>query len=85
MPGIKKKIEEVACSLLLRTGVPESQLMPVVRKTGRGMLLASILLVVPLVLMDTVPLIATIVLQMGYATLMCLGVILAFDDDKKRR
>ncbi|WP_318366463.1 hypothetical protein [Enterobacter sp.] len=85
MPQFKEKVELIAARLLRRAGVPEEEMPETLKKTGRGMILFSVLLVVPLLLASHVPLAVTIVLQLGYAALISTGVILAFDDENKVR
>jgi len=82
---IKKRFEAMVSRAVLRHGVPESEVTPCVRKIGRGLLLTSIMLIVPLVMFDNVPLAVKIGLQIGYALLMCGGLLLAFDEEKKGR
>ncbi|WP_176689889.1 hypothetical protein [Cronobacter malonaticus] len=48
------------------------------------MLLGSVLLIVPLIIWDMPP-VAKILLQLGYAAMMCAGILLAFDEEKKPR
>lgn len=85
MSRFKQQVESIAARILKRAGVPAAEMPDTLKKTGRGMILFSILLVVPLLLASHIPLAVTIVLQLGYAALMCTGVILAFDDGKKAR
>lgn len=82
---IKKRFEAMVSRAVHQHGVPENQVTPYVRKIGRGLLLTSILLIVPLVLFDNVHLAVKIGLQLGYAALMCAGLLLAFDEEEKRR
>ncbi|EOV9576591.1 hypothetical protein ACN5LO_004038 [Cronobacter sakazakii] len=79
---MKKRAEALTCSLLRRVGVPEQQLAARSKKTGERMLLCSILLIVPLIIWD-MPLVIKIILQLGYAIMMCVGILLAFDEEKK--
>jgi hypothetical protein len=81
MAQFKKTVELIVSGLLKKAGVPDSQLQDKLRKIGRGMLLVSILMIVPLLMFNNIPLVFTITLQMVYATLMCIGVILSFDDE----
>ena len=53
-----------------------------VKKTGRGMILAGVAVVVPGVLVDNISLPVTIAMQVCYASLIGLGVILPFDEKK---
>jgi hydrogenase/urease accessory protein HupE len=62
--------------------VPESQWPERVKKTGRGMILAGVAVVVPGVLVDNISLPVTIAMQVCYASLIGLGVLLAFDEKK---
>lgn len=82
MGAMKKRAETVAYSLLRRAGVAEAGLAERSKKVGRGCLLGSILLIVPLIVWEA-PLALKIVLQVGYAGMMYLGILLAFDDEKK--
>ncbi|EKA0987727.1 MULTISPECIES: hypothetical protein [Enterobacteriaceae] len=79
---MKKRAEALTYSLLRRVGVPEKQLSAYSKKTGERMLLCSILLIVPLIIWD-MPLVIKIILQLGYAIMMCVGILLAFDEEKK--
>nr|WP_318375259.1 hypothetical protein [Enterobacter sp.] len=85
MPTFKQRVEKFSAQQLLRAGVPEKAIPESLKKTGRGMILASVMLVVPLLLAEGIPLPVIIVMQLGYAALLCLGIILAFDDDKPSR
>ncbi len=80
MSLVKHHAERMICHVLRSRNAPEDQWADLVKKTGRGMILLGVALVVPLLLVDAMPLPVTIVLQIAYACLMCLGVILAFDN-----
>ena len=85
MGKLTRKAQAYVAHRMRRAGVPESEVHEKVKKVGRGLLLTSIMLIVPLVMFDNVPLAVKIALQMGYALLMCGGLLLAFDEDKKGR
>lgn len=80
MAVIKRTAEQGIHRILRLRNVPEAQWPDRVKKTGRGMMLAGVSTVVPLLLVDDIPLPVTITLQLCYAVLLCVGVILAFDD-----
>lgn len=84
MSHIKRLAERLIHRVLRAREVPETQWPELVKKTGRGLILLGVLSVVPLLLVDTMPLPVTIVLQICYACMMCLGVILAFGDKKSQ-
>ncbi|XES86621.1 hypothetical protein ACBV55_23135 (plasmid) [Franconibacter pulveris] len=81
---MKQRAEALTCSLLRRAGVPDAQLAAGCKKIGRRMLLGSVLLIIPLIIWDMPP-VAKILLQLGYAAMMCVGILLAFDEEKKPR
>ncbi|SFU20812.1 hypothetical protein SAMN05192562_11361 [Kosakonia arachidis] len=83
MGRIKQSAEKLVTGFLRRAGVPEAQLHSRMRKTGRGLLLLSILFIVPLIILDHASLWAIILLQVIYGSLVCLGVLLAFDEENK--
>lgn len=80
MSAIKRTAEQGIHRILRLWNVPEAQWPDRVKKTGRGMMLAGVATVVPLLLVDDIPLPVPITLQLCYAVLLCVGVILAFDD-----
>lgn len=82
MSVIKQKAEQCIHNFLRARNVPESEWPDLVKKTGRGMILAGVAVVVPGVLVDSISLPVTIAMQVCYASLIGLGVILAFDDTK---
>jgi len=82
MSGIKRTAVQFIHNLLRARNVPESQWPDRVKKIGRGMILAGVAVVVPGVLIDNISLPVTIVMQVCYASLIGLGVILAFDEKK---
>lgn len=84
MSVIKRTAEQGIHRILRLRNVPEAQWPDRVKKTGRGMILAGVATVVPLLLIDDVSLPVTITLQFCYAVLLCVGVILAFDDKKSK-
>lgn len=84
MSGIKRTAEQFIHNLLRARNVPESQWPDRVKKIGRGMILAGVAVVVPGVLVDNISLPVTIVMQVCYASLIGLGVLLAFDDKKAK-
>ena len=77
---LKRHAERAIHHVLRVRNVPESQWPDRVKKTGRGMMLLGVATVVPLLLVDDISLPVTIALQLCYAVLLCVGVILAFDD-----
>ncbi|QMM55194.1 hypothetical protein HVX06_21900 (plasmid) [Enterobacter sp. RHB15-C17] len=80
MSVIKRTAEQGIHRILRLRNVPETQWPDRVKKTGRGMILAGVATVVPWLLIDNISLPVTIALQLCYAVLLCVGVILAFDD-----
>lgn len=84
MSGIKRTAVQFIHNLLRARKVPESQWPGRVKKIGRGMILAGVAVVVPGVLVDNISLPVTIVMQVCYASLIGLGVILAFDEKKPK-
>lgn len=85
MGKIKRKAEELACEVLRRAGVPEAQLHSRMRRAGQGLFLLSIPFIIPLIILDHASLVVTILLQTIYGALVCLGVLLAFDEQEKPR
>ena len=85
MGRFKQSTEKLVIDLLRRSDVPEAQLHNRMRKAGRGLLLLSVLFIIPLIIMDHASLWATILLQAIYGVLVCLGVLLAFDEQEKIR
>ncbi|ELD3473108.1 MULTISPECIES: hypothetical protein [Enterobacteriaceae] len=84
MSVIKQKAEQCIHHFLRARNVPESQWPERVKKIGRGMILAGVAVVVPGVLVDNISLPVTIAMQVCYASLIGLGVLLAFDDKKSK-
>lgn len=84
MSVIKRTAEQGIHRILRLRNVPEAQWPNGVKKTGRVMILAGVATVVPLLLVDDISLPVTIALQLCYAVLLCVGVILAFDDKKSK-
>lgn len=84
MSVIKRTAEQGIHRILRLRNVPEAQWPDRVKKTGRGMILAGVATVVPLLLIDNISLPVTIALQLCYAVLLCVGVILAFDEKKSK-
>jgi len=80
MSVIKQKTEQCIHNFLRTQDVPETQWPELVKKTGRGMILAGVAVVVPGVLVDNISLPMTIAMQVCYASLIGLGVLLAFDE-----
>lgn len=76
------RVKGVAASLLLKAGVPEQQLRARMKSVGSYMILVSTLAIVPLVILDNVPVAVTIILQLVYASLMCVGLTLAVEQKK---
>ncbi|WOZ79895.1 hypothetical protein [Kosakonia sacchari] len=85
MGRIKQSAEKLATGLLRRAGVPEAQLYSRMRRTGQGLFLLSIPFIIPLIILDHASLGVTILLQTVYGVLVCLGVLLAFDEQEKPR
>lgn len=85
MSRVKQLAEKVIISVLKRRDVPESQWAEKVKKTGSWLFIASIFLVVPLLVLDNIPAVMVIVLQLGYATLMCLGLLLTSSNSQQER
>lgn len=84
MLQVKTIAVRIIHNLLLARNVPESQWPDMVKKTGRGMILAGVAVVVPGVLADNISLPVTIAMQVCYASLIGLGVLLAFDEKKPK-
>ncbi|WP_163333988.1 hypothetical protein [Enterobacter bugandensis] len=82
MSVIKQKAEQCIHTFLCARNVPESQWPELVKKPGRGMILAGVAVVVPGVLADNISLPVTIAMQVCYASLIGLGVLLAFNEKK---
>ena len=85
MSVIKRTAEHLIHRILRARNIPEEKWQEFVKKTGRGMILLGVASVVPLLLVDEVSLTVTIVLQVAYACLMCLGVILTLDSKKTEK
>jgi hypothetical protein len=84
MSVIKRKAEGFIHNFLRARNVPESQWPDLVKKTGRGMILTGVAVVVPGVLVDNISLPVTIAMQVCYASLIGLGILLAFDEIKPK-
>lgn len=84
MSVIKRTAEQFIHNLLRARNVPESQWPDRVKKIGRGMILAGVAAVISGVLVDNISLPVTIVMQVCYASLIGLGILLAFDDKKTK-
>jgi hypothetical protein len=84
MSVIKRTTVQFIHNLLRARNVPESPGPDRVTKIGRGMILTGVAVVVPGVLVDNISLPVTIVMQVCYASLIGLGVLLAFDDKKAK-
>lgn len=85
MGRFKQLTEDWATGLLRRAGVPAAQLHSRMRKTGQALLILSILVVIPLIIMDNASMVVTILLQTAYGILVCLGGLLAFEEKEKPR
>lgn len=85
MSGIKRTVEQFIHNILRAQNIPESQWPGLVKKIGRGMILTGVVIVVPGVLVDNISLPVTIAIQISYASLICIGALLAFDDKKSER
>ncbi|MGU9868294.1 hypothetical protein [Kluyvera ascorbata] len=84
MSVIKRTAEQFIHNLLRARNVPESQWPDRVKKIGRGMILSGVAAVIPGVLVNNISLPVTIVMQVCYASLIGLGILLAFDDKKAK-
>lgn len=84
MSRIKQITSDIIIYFLRKKGIPESQWADRIKKIGSWLFIASIVLVIPLLAFDHVPLALTIVLQLGYASLMCLGLLLTTDQKVKK-
>lgn len=84
MSLIKRTAEQLIIRILRAREVPEQQWPELIKKTGRGMILLGVLMVVPLLLIEKVALPVTIAMQICYASLICVGVLLAFDEKKSK-
>ncbi|MFX4313018.1 hypothetical protein F8O53_13920 [Enterobacter sp. 63] len=84
MLEVKSHAVRLIQDVLRARNVPESQWPDRVKKIGRGMILAGVAVVVPGVLVDNISLPVTIAMQVCYASLIGLGVILAFDEKKPK-
>lgn len=84
MSVIKRTAEQFIHNLLCARNVPESQWPDRVKKIGRGMILSGVAAVIPGVLVNNISLPVTIVMQVCYASLIGLGILLAFDDKKAK-
>lgn len=84
MSVIKRTAEKFIHSFLRARNVPESQWPDRVKKIGGGMILAGVAIVVPGALVDNISLPVTITMQVCYASLIGLGVLLAFDEKKTK-
>lgn len=80
MAQFRNVVETIITGLLRKSGVPDDQLREQMKKTGRAMIIASVLMIVPLLVFDSLPLIVKILLQVSYAVLLCPGAMLAFDE-----
>ncbi|QEM94267.1 hypothetical protein FEI17_26895 (plasmid) [Kosakonia radicincitans] len=85
MGRIKQSAEKLATGLLRRAGVPEAQLHNRMRRAGQVLFLLSIPFIIPLIILDHASLGVTVLLQTVYGVLVCLGVLLAFDEQEKIR
>lgn len=85
MSKLKQHAESIALAVLRRRGIPEDRLHKQMRKTGRGFLLASIVFIIPLVTFDHIDVWIKVALQFVYLVMVCLGVLLAFDETKTQR
>lgn len=84
MAQFRNVVETIVTGLLRKSGVPDNQLCEQMKKTGRAMIIASVLMIVPLLVFDSLPLIVKILLQVSYAVLLCPGAMLAFDEKTHR-
>ena len=84
MSLVKRTAEQLIIRILRAREVPEQQWPELIKKTGRGMILLGVLMVVPLLLIEKVALPVTIAMQICYASLICVGVLLAFDEKKSK-
>ncbi|MBW9402518.1 hypothetical protein C3D67_18590 [Cronobacter sakazakii] len=84
MSLVKRTAEQLITRILRARAIPEQQWPELIKKTGRGMILLGVLMVVPLLLIEKVALPVTIAMQICYASLICVGVLLAFDEKKSK-
>jgi len=84
MSLVKRTAEQLITRILRARGISEQQWPELIKKTGRGMILLGVLMVVPLLLIEKVALPVTIAMQICYASLICVGVLLAFDEKKSK-
>ena len=84
MAQFRNVVETIITGLLRKSGVQDNQLREQMKKTGRAMIIASVLMIVPLLVFDSLPLIVKILLQVSYAVLLCPGAMLAFDEETHR-
>ena len=82
MSFLKQLTQAAAARALYRDGMSQQQLCARTKKVGRTMLLAGVVAVIPLVVLNHVPVAVIILLQLLYAALICGGLVLAFDDKK---
>lgn len=84
MAQFRNVVETIVTGLLRKSGVQDNQLREQMKKTGRAMIIASVLMIVPLLAFDSLPLIVKILLQVSYAVLLCPGAMLACDEKTHR-
>ncbi|EQC1082606.1 hypothetical protein ACY2HL_004547 [Enterobacter roggenkampii] len=84
MSAIKKKAEECIHTILRARNVPESQWSDLVKKTGRGMIQAGVVVVVTGVLVDNIPIPLKIAMQVCYLSLIGFGFLLNFNEKKTK-
>ena len=85
MSLVKRTAEQLITRILRARGIPEQRWPELIKKTGRGMILLGVLMVVSLLLVDTISLPVAIVLQVCYAVLICVGTILAIESNTGQR
>ncbi len=81
MVKFKRRLENLIYRMLSTRGYSVEQQATTVKKIGRGLLLLSALIIVPLLIWDP-PLAVIIVIQLLFVCGMYLGSLLAFDEEK---
>lgn len=81
MVKFKRRLENLIYRMLSTGGYSVEQRATLVKKIGRGLLLLSALIIVPLLIWDP-PLVVKIAIQLFFACGMYIGSLLAFDEEK---
>lgn len=84
MSRIKQKAEECIHTIQRARNVPECQRPDLVKKTGRGMIQAGVVVVVTGVLVDNIPIPFKIAMQVCYLSLIGFGVLLILNQKKTK-